>query len=397
MLEPATHIEGYIRTVEAGPELAEPRLGLSLSQRKLLTLVEATRSVADLAATLHSDEPRVRRDLARLIELQLVRSIDAVPRTRAPDPPRLAQALPNVRMAPAVRLRGLGIGVVAIVAMAAAGVITWALLDRGPPQNVATTELPQAPAQPIAAMAASDASAGSRVPAAPADGATSTAPVVASERALRIPAPHAEPKRTSTMPEPARVALSQATTASEAPRTPQPARTTGAVGISAPTPATRAPASQASAPASARPSDEKAVSASERPVAAPVLPATPAEPAPATPANPVAHPPVETQAPTMVATAPATTLPPVVKPKLAPIAREEPEFPREAVRANVTSGRVRARLTIDKDGRVTNVEIVAAEPRRVFDRAVDSALSRWRFEPSSETRMTEVEVDFKAN
>jgi hypothetical protein len=33
----------------------------------------------------------------------------------------------------------------------------------------------------------------------------------------------------------------------------------------------------------------------------------------------------------------------------------------------------------------------------VFDRAVNRALSRWRFEPSSEARATEVEVDFRAN
>jgi protein TonB len=99
----------------------------------------------------------------------------------------------------------------------------------------------------------------------------------------------------------------------------------------------------------------------------------------------------------LIAKAPATTLPAATKPRLAPTVREEPEFPREALLSRITSGRVVARLTVDKDGHVANVEIVSSEPRRVFDRAVNRALTRWRFEPSSETRSTEVEVDFRAN
>jgi TonB family protein len=395
MPAPADHVEGYIRTTEADPELREPRLGLSLSQRKLLTLIEATRSVADITVTLHSDEARVRRDLARLIELKLVRSIDAAPPARATNAQRLAQAVPAVRMAPAVRLRGLGLGIVAVIAMATAAVIAWALLDHAPPQGAVSTEPPRAPAQPMAATAPSDASAGSiRVGTAPAEGATGTNLAIVSERPATpaTPAPHAGTKRASTTSESVRVALTQPATARDATRA-EPAPATNATNTATttvatpPATSTRAPASQMNAPASPRPSDDRAVSVPERP----------AELAQAAPANPVARPPAETQAPTMVATAPASTLAPVAKPKLEPIAREEPEFPREAVRANITGGRVRARLTVDKDGRVSNVEIVAAEPRRVFDRAVDRALSRWRFEPSSETRTTEVEVDFKDN
>jgi len=54
-------------------------------------------------------------------------------------------------------------------------------------------------------------------------------------------------------------------------------------------------------------------------------------------------------------------------------------------------------LTIDQEGHVSKVDIVSAEPRRVFDRSVNRALSLWRFEPSTAVRTTEVEVDFKAN
>jgi len=65
--------------------------------------------------------------------------------------------------------------------------------------------------------------------------------------------------------------------------------------------------------------------------------------------------------------------------------------------SNITRGRVVARLTIDQEGHVSKVDIVSAEPRRVFDRSVNRALSLWRFEPSTAVRTTEVEVDFKAN
>src|ERR1700742_2967059 len=61
------------------------------------------------------------------------------------------------------------------------------------------------------------------------------------------------------------------------------------------------------------------------------------------------------------------------------VSRVEPDFPREAVAAGASSGRVKARMSIDASGEVTRVEIVEANPHRVFDRAVIHSLSQWRF------------------
>ena len=78
------------------------------------------------------------------------------------------------------------------------------------------------------------------------------------------------------------------------------------------------------------------------------------------------------------------------------ISREQPEFPREALRAGVENGTVRARLTISASGEVTSVAILKAEPSRVFDRSVQQALSRWKFNAGADGRTFDTEVGFKA-
>ena len=78
-----------------------------------------------------------------------------------------------------------------------------------------------------------------------------------------------------------------------------------------------------------------------------------------------------------------------------PVSKVEPEFPREAQLASVDKGRVKARLTIDAAGEVTRVDIVEANPRRIFDRSVTRSLSQWRYEPGAAGRTVEVELDFK--
>lgn len=77
------------------------------------------------------------------------------------------------------------------------------------------------------------------------------------------------------------------------------------------------------------------------------------------------------------------------------ISRQEPEFPREAVLAGADSGRVRARVTVSGVGEVVRVEILEAEPRRVFDRAVVRSLSTWRFDAGSDGRSVEIDVSFR--
>ena|SRR5689334_6053340 len=76
------------------------------------------------------------------------------------------------------------------------------------------------------------------------------------------------------------------------------------------------------------------------------------------------------------------------------VARVDPEFPREASQAGADKGRVKARMTISGAGEVTRVEIVEAQPRRLFDRAVVKTLSQWKFNNGSDNRQYEIDVDF---
>ena len=77
------------------------------------------------------------------------------------------------------------------------------------------------------------------------------------------------------------------------------------------------------------------------------------------------------------------------------ISREQPDFPRDAMRAGVESGSVRARLVINAAGSVSSVVIVEAKPARVFDRSVTQALQRWKLNPGTEGRTYETEINFK--
>jgi len=77
-----------------------------------------------------------------------------------------------------------------------------------------------------------------------------------------------------------------------------------------------------------------------------------------------------------------------------PVHRVEPQFPRWAFRAGADHGVVIARLTVDADGTVTHVEIVKAEPQRLFDEAVVKALSQWRYVDGRAARTIDVEIAF---
>lgn len=76
------------------------------------------------------------------------------------------------------------------------------------------------------------------------------------------------------------------------------------------------------------------------------------------------------------------------------VSKVDPEFPREAMVAGADTGRVKARLSIDSGGEVTRVEIVEANPRRLFDRAVVRSLSQWRFNAGADARTYEIDIDF---
>lgn len=73
-----------------------------------------------------------------------------------------------------------------------------------------------------------------------------------------------------------------------------------------------------------------------------------------------------------------------------------PEYPSEAARKNITTGSVRAKIAIAGDGKVSGVEVVEAEPKRVFDRAAIDALSQWKFEGTGAAQTHEVKLVFKS-
>jgi protein TonB len=71
--------------------------------------------------------------------------------------------------------------------------------------------------------------------------------------------------------------------------------------------------------------------------------------------------------------------------RLLPLHTPAPDYPSEALRSN-TTGQVVASFTVNTDGSVSNIKIISANPRGVFERSVRSTLRDWRFQPISESR-----------
>lgn len=66
--------------------------------------------------------------------------------------------------------------------------------------------------------------------------------------------------------------------------------------------------------------------------------------------------------------------------ELTAVARLPPQYPPLAKRRHI-EGFVDVEFTVDRQGRVKDPKIVAADPPDVFNRAVLRALRQWRFEP----------------
>jgi TonB family protein len=60
----------------------------------------------------------------------------------------------------------------------------------------------------------------------------------------------------------------------------------------------------------------------------------------------------------------------------------------------VPKGRVVARLRIDEKGNVTDIDIIASTPPRVFDRAVQDTLSEWKCVGEGSRYQASVEINF---
>lgn len=63
-----------------------------------------------------------------------------------------------------------------------------------------------------------------------------------------------------------------------------------------------------------------------------------------------------------------------------PLVRVEPRFPTDAARDGI-SGWVRLGFSIDASGAVTDVTVLAAEPRNIFNNEAVRALRRWKYQP----------------
>ena len=98
-----------------------------------------------------------------------------------------------------------------------------------------------------------------------------------------------------------------------------------------------------------------------------------------------------------VVEAPPAPPKPAIRRGAVPIERVEPVYPREAIKDNISNGKVVARLQVDEKGLVTSVTIVEANPRKVFDREVIRALSQWKFKPEGDRYIAEIEITFVLN
>lgn len=122
-----------------------------------------------------------------------------------------------------------------------------------------------------------------------------------------------------------------------------------------------------------------AVAAAARTAAA--QPAAPA-PQPTAPAPTRSEPPPQpVAAQPQPAAPPPAAAPARASGGLVPVSTPQPAYPPEARRAG-TSGEVTVSFTVNTDGSVSDVELVSAKPRGVFDRSVQGAVRRWRFQPT---------------
>ena len=342
--------------------------GLSVRQRKLLALLSQPASLPQLAQRIALPVNDVLVALERFAKLGFAQSSEAVPMS-----PMAAQLRsPSAIEAPSRTPMLIG---VAVAVVAAIGAGAWLL--RGGSTSGASAPVASATGNtpvPTATGPGDSADSGLSGAAAKAAAAAATNTTAAATGRPVVPPPAAAP---------APAAAGAAAAAVTAP-------------TKAGTPATGAPTVAAPATNNA-PALTLATTLPSVPVAASA--AAPAVVA-ATPAAATAAPAVQTAAPaTEVAAATAASASTATAARPAPAAsreiklvnRVEPAFPRGF---DADKGTVRARLQVDARGAVTSVDIVEANPPRVFDRTVRSALQQWRYEPTGEAFTVIAEINF---
>lgn len=63
-----------------------------------------------------------------------------------------------------------------------------------------------------------------------------------------------------------------------------------------------------------------------------------------------------------------------------PLYRVEPRYPARAMKQGA-EGYVVMSFTIDTQGRPTDVKVIEAKPRRLFEREATRALKKWKYQP----------------
>jgi len=350
------------RTSAGEAELATARQGLSLGQRRVLTLVQSPVAVDELAQEHRLDPDKLARDLTRLAELHLIvlqgPAIVPAPAAVAPVP----RALQPASMAPVIIGRGarrfptLPLAAGAMALALAMGV--W----YGTRTSGSTTAIPQPPVATStlkpAAMAPSSPLASTSNDAAPVALAPGFTTMLRGNAAPPEPRPDLRPDLLAAAPNPPKPA---AVPSVSEPRTTSAPEFPGARASNAPT----APVPVATAAANA-------------PTLAPNA---------ATDASPPVQ--LAAAAPTSIAPLPAAAA------GMKAISREAPDFPKEAIAEGFKSGIVNARIHVDERGNVAGVDIVGSQPPKVFDRATRKALMRWQFEPNAAGHALDLDVDVK--
>lgn len=392
----------WATTEKARAESGINAVALSVRQRKLLTLLATPQTAQVLAERSNTPLADVQAALNRFATLGLAES----------DAPRVASVTraAQVRATPAAKVYRtnatrlpLALGAIALTT---AAFMVWffarpATQPIAPPTiatpNVATTAVSAQATPTLSTSAPPSATDSATSPAssvsfgAPSTSAVDTAGAggVAGTAAQRAAA--AAIKEAA-----AKVATKDAGTAAtkSAANAPPPAAVNA-------DPRAQTAAATAPAGASVLPS---ATSATPAPPAAAAAPTTTTVAAPAATVSPPPAAATATPAPALIApTAPSPTAPaaaatpakaatPVVAREGRLLERVEPAYPRNVQYEN---GTVRARLSVNAAGAVTGVEIISANPPRVFDRSVSTALAQWKYEATGEASSKLVEVSFQ--
>ncbi len=116
-------------------------------------------------------------------------------------------------------------------------------------------------------------------------------------------------------------------------------------------------------------------------------------PAAATPIVPTFQTPAELPRPATVAPTPPPP-PASADISVTVVSRSSPSFPVEGVRQGIKFGFVKARLTIDAAGNVSDISILEARPILAFARETRITLKKWKFNPGAPGRTMDAEITF---